>query len=126
MLEAILVLPVLLMVGFGGVEYGYFIYVKSVLQSAARDGARQSTLTDATNTTVTDAVARSMTSAGLANCGYTVALNPTNMSGLPSGTQIKVTVSCPWSTTGVHLLPAALGGIPSNRTVSFQAVFNRE
>jgi Flp pilus assembly protein TadG len=119
-------MPILLMLGFGGVEYGHYIYVKHDVQAAARDGARQATLSDATNTTVTNAVQRTMNAAGLGSSGYTVTLNPTNVSGLPSGTQITVTVNCPWSAAGMHLLPAALGGISSSKIVSSQAVYNRE
>ena len=39
-LEAALVLPILLALSFGMVEYGYYFFVKHTLQGAARDGAR--------------------------------------------------------------------------------------
>src|SRR4051812_13398788 len=47
-MEMALVLPILLALSFGTVEFGYFFYVKHTLQGAARDGARQAILPSAT------------------------------------------------------------------------------
>ncbi len=38
-LEMALVLPILLLLAFGMVEFGYFFYVKNNLQGAAREGS---------------------------------------------------------------------------------------
>src|SRR5215204_1026175 len=40
LLDLAFVLPILLMLTFGAVEYGYALYVKHALQGAAREGAR--------------------------------------------------------------------------------------
>ena len=40
LLDAALVLPILLSLMFGTVEYGHFFYWKHTLQGAAREGAR--------------------------------------------------------------------------------------
>ena len=39
-LEMALVLPILLMLSFGVVDYGYYFYVKNTVQGAALAGAR--------------------------------------------------------------------------------------
>jgi len=126
LIQAALVLPLLVMLGMGGAEYGYFFSVKSSVQAAAREGSRASTAITATNSTVTTAISDAMTNSGLGASGYTVTLSPTNMVGLPSGQQITVTVNCPWSAVGVRALPASLGGIPSTKMVSVSVVMNRE
>jgi len=63
--EAALVLPVLLSLTFGTVEYGYFFFVKQSVQGAAREGCRAGIVPTATNTNVTAAIAASLNAAGL-------------------------------------------------------------
>ena len=55
-LDMALVLPVLLYLAFGTVEYGYYFYVKHNVQSAAREGARAAIVPSATAGDVTTAV----------------------------------------------------------------------
>lgn len=125
-LEAMLVFPLLTCLGFGCVEYSWFLSVKSSIQEAARAGAREAVSSTATNSTVQTSIDLAMTNAGLQNSGYTITFNPTSMAGLPTGQAVSITVSCDWSTVGVHPLPAAMGGIPSNRIVTSTVVMNRE
>ena len=49
-LETALVLPILLALSFGLVEFGYFFYVKHNMQGAAREGARVAITPSATPT----------------------------------------------------------------------------
>src|SRR3954452_6578039 len=72
--EAALVLPVLLALAFGTVEFGHFFYCKHTLQGAARDGARVAILSSSTNTSVTTAVANTMTAAGFTSTQYSVTI----------------------------------------------------
>ena len=46
-LEMAILAPVLIYLSFGAVEYGYFMYVKNTVFSAARDGARAAIARDA-------------------------------------------------------------------------------
>ena len=55
-IEAALVVPILLSLAFGTVEFGYYFFVRNNLQGAAREGARAAILASATNTDVTSAV----------------------------------------------------------------------
>src|SRR5882724_6784456 len=87
-LEAALVLPILLYLAFGTVEFGYFFYVKYNVQGAAREGVRAGIPPGATNTDVTSAISSQMTAAGLQSSGYTVTTTPSNVSGLAPGTTV--------------------------------------
>lgn len=108
-LEAALVLPILLLLAMGTVEFGYFFYVKHNLQGAAREGARRAIVANATNADVNAAVASAMQLYGLENSGYTVTANPSDISGAASGDAVSVTVQCTWGTVGIrplHLIGA--------------------
>lgn len=109
-MEAALVLPILLALSFGTVEFGYFFYVKHTLQGAAREGARAAILPSATNTTVQTAVSNTMTAAGFASSKYTLEIRNAStdqaltVGTATSGTSIKVTVTSIWSEVGVRPL----------------------
>jgi Flp pilus assembly protein TadG len=121
-LEAALVLPILLALAFGTVEFGYFFYVKNNLQGAAREGARAAIPATATNADVNAAVANAMTTFGLQSSGYTVSITPSNVSGQAAGTPISVTVQCTWGAVGVRPLQL----ISSDKTVAGKAVMRKE
>jgi Flp pilus assembly protein TadG len=108
-LEMVLVLPILLALAFGTVEFGYFFYVKSNVQSAAREGARAAILPSSTSSDVNTAIANAMSAAGLSSSGYTTSIMDANgaavtLSSVAAGTAIKVTVQCNWSTVGIRPL----------------------
>ncbi|HEY2588113.1 MAG TPA: TadE family protein, partial [Tepidisphaeraceae bacterium] len=67
MLELMLVLPILLMLSFGVVDYGYYFYLKNTLQGAAQAGARAAIPGTATNTNVTTAISNILTAAGISS-----------------------------------------------------------
>lgn len=121
-IETALVLPMLALLGFGTVEYGYWFYVAHTLQGAARDGARAAIVATSTNTDVNNAVAAAMTAAGLQSSGYTVTTSPTTISGVTTGTNITVTVQCTWGTVGIR--PMNL--ISSTKAIKGTAVMYRE
>jgi len=101
-LDMALVMPVLLSLTFGTVEYGHYFYVKHCLQGAAREGARVAITSSADNAAVTSAITNAMTACGLQSSGYTVTLTPSNISGLAEGTSITVSVQCTWGTVGMR------------------------
>src|SRR5205085_11279375 len=71
-LETILVLPILLYMAFGVVEFGYYFYVKHSVEGAARDGCRAFIPAGATLTDVQNAVDAAMTAANLSSSGYAI------------------------------------------------------
>ena len=126
-LEMALVLPILLYLAFGTVEFGYFFYVKHNVQSAAREGARAAIVPSATTSDVTTAISNSMTAAGLGSSGYTTSITDTSnnavrVSSVAAGTAIKVTVNCSWGTVGIR----PLGLIGTGKQVTGSTVMRKE
>ncbi len=103
-LEAALVLPIVLGISFGMIEFGHFFFVKHTLQSAARDGARVGIVSSATNAKVNAAVLVAMNAAGLQGSGYLVEIKngstdaSLNVAAAAAQTPVKVIVKCTWST----------------------------
>lgn len=112
-LDMALVMPLLIMLTFGAVEYGYALYLKHTLQGAAREGARAAIVAGATATSVQQAVDDAMAAAGFLQTKYTrpVTIEPSNWATAAAGQTIKVTVQTTWGTAGVNCLPTVLGGI---------------
>jgi len=121
-LEAALVLPILLLLAFGTVEFGHFFYVKHNLQGAAREGVRAAIIGSATSADVTRAVADAMALYGLGNSGYSVTTSPGNISTAGEGDNVSVTVQCTWGEVGMR--PLALIG--ANKLVKAVAVMRKE
>jgi Flp pilus assembly protein TadG len=126
-LDMALVLPILLALSFGTVEFGYYLFVKHNMQAAAREGARAAIVPSAVQSDVTTAVANVMSAAGLSASGYTTTVTDTsgnaiNVSTATAGTAIKVTVQCTWGTVGVR----PLGVISSTKAVIGTTVMRKE
>jgi Flp pilus assembly protein TadG len=103
-LTTVLVLPVLLFVVLGVVEFGQFFYIRAAFAAAARDVARASCLQTAVQT---DPVTRATATLAQAN----VTFNPswmtivdatnsnavvTDVTAVPYGDQIVVTITTPY------------------------------
>lgn len=128
-LEFVLVLPLLCMLSFGAVDYGYFIYLKNTLQGAAQAGARAAIPAAATNSNLTGAngiITSMMSAAGFSSSNYTVTITPSNVNGVSAGTAITVTITANWSNVGTHLLPTSLGGISGSKQIVGVAVMQKE
>jgi Flp pilus assembly protein TadG len=121
-----LILPILLMLSFGVVDYGYYFYLKNTFQGAALNGARVAIPASATNANVTSAVSIAMTAAGLQSSGYTITLTPSDVSTVVAGSNVSVQVAATWGNVGTHALGTALGGISNSRTITGTAVMVKE
>jgi len=121
-LETALVLPILLALAFGTVEFGHFYYVRHNMQAAAREGARAAIPAAATNADVTSAIAASLTAAGLQGSGYSVVLSPSNVATATAGTSVSVTVQVNWGAVGFR----PLGVISSSKQVKGVVVMRKE
>jgi Flp pilus assembly protein TadG len=127
-LDAAFVLPILLTLTFGSIEFGYFFFVKHSLQGAAREGARAAIVPDATNTKVTSAVAASLNAAGMNSSvtsldpKYVLTLTPSTISSATTGTSVSVQLDTTWGAVGVR----PLGIIPATKTVRGITVMRRE
>lgn len=112
LMEAALVMMLLVLVTFGAMEYGWMFSKSGELANAAQQGARVGMRAHATTAEVRDAVTELMDRAGLGGTGYTLAIDPTDVSTAESGDWVTVTVTMPYSSvalTGFPLLP-----VPTN------------
>ena len=125
-LEIVLVMPILLMLSLGLVDYGYFMYVKNTEQGAAQAAARAASMASATNSSTTAVITNMMTAAGLQNSGYQVTFSPSDVSTAAAGSTVTVTVSCNWGQAGTHGLSSWLGGISNTKQVVGVAVVVKE
>ncbi len=106
--EMALVLPLLIALTFGLIEYGWLFLKAEQMSDAARQGARVAILPTGTNALATAAIANQMQLDGLGASGYTVAFTPGDVSTPASGSTITVTVTVPYPNielVGIPLVP---------------------
>ena len=125
-LEMALVLPILLMLSFGVVDYGYFFYVKNTVQGAAQAGVRAAIPASATNANVNTVISNMMTAAGIPSGSYTVTLTPTDVSTAAAGSTVTVQITCTWGNVGLHALSSSMGGISNSKQIQGVAVMVKE
>ena len=98
-IEAAVLLPLVLLVIFAGMEFGWLVLRGVQLDAAARAGAREAALSGSTSSTVQAAVDASLNSAGV-NV-YEVVLDPADPQSADPGTPVKVNVSADYSEVGL-------------------------
>jgi Flp pilus assembly protein TadG len=99
--EAALVIPLLLLLVMGIIEYGWMFLKVQQINNAARHGARIGITENATNTDVTAGVSALMADAGLAGSGYVLTLAPADVATARPGTALTVTVTVPYSNVSI-------------------------
>jgi Flp pilus assembly protein TadG len=126
-IEMVISFLVLFYLVMGGVEFGWYLFAKHMVQAAARDGARTGIISTATHAQANAAVNDAMGSAGFST-GYTttyqrvtagaggalVYTTITDISSVSRGEGLRVTVSAPFSAFRVR----PLGVIPANKSLS--------
>ena len=124
MIGALFLLSSLVM---GGVEFGWFLYAKHMIQSAARDGARTGSMSTTTAARTTDAIRKTLDSAGFQNVTVTTVYHSINTSSggglvttqvaspdsVPAGYGLRVQVSATFGQFGVR----PLGVIPASKPI---------
>ena len=135
-LEAALIVPMLISLGFGMAEYSYFFFVKHTLEGSAREAARNAIVPSSTyggaiaagNNAITAAgISTLLTTIGFQDVTSGVTLNSTNFgTASTAGDAIKCTVTASWSNIGVHVLPQTMGGIPLTKQVIGTCVMRKE
>ena len=108
-LEAALVLPLLMILIFGGIEFGYAFFVKHSLQNAARSGARAGVVADS-NAEVQTAVDNALSGMGLGAVRKTVRVvdiygRNVNVATMGEGRDLVVTVDADWNQFSVFVVP---------------------
>jgi len=135
-LDMALVMPLLIAVTFGSVEYGFALYIKHSLQAAEREGARSAVVSGATAADVQTSVDSAMLAAGFVQTKYTrpptieYSTNGTSWSSswtsAVAGNSIRVTVATTWGTAGCKVLPNVMGGIPTTKVLSGATTMRKE
>lgn len=124
--EFALVLPILLLIVFGIVEFGVALYDKAVITNASREGARAGVVLKSPKATASDIqnVVLNYTSSHLLTFGTqrTPTITTTGQGGT-FGTPLTVTVSYPYRGLALGQLAAALSG---QITLSATTVMNNE
>ncbi len=111
---AALLMPLLVLLTFALLEFGWMFNKAQQVHNAARHGARVGARVDATSADVTAAVQTVMTSAGFLAGTYTITITPPEVGSQPTGTMITVQVTAPYANTDLELVEdTADGWIPA-------------
>ena len=121
-LELALLLPLLLGLVFGTIEFGYYFFLQHNAQSAAREGARAGIPFGASQADATAKANSVLTAAGLNPANFDITFDPADISTAEPGDDVTVTVQANWSTVGIR----TLGLISSNKIVRGKAVMRKE
>ena len=110
--ETALVIPLLLMVTFAVIEYGWMFMKVQQITGATRNAARLAITPDATGADVQALIDAQLAAAGLGDSGYSVTVLPGDIDGMTPGESLTVAVSAPYgniTVLGMPFIPA-----PSN------------
>jgi Flp pilus assembly protein TadG len=114
-LEFAVVVPVLILLVFGMLEFGRVMMVEQVLTNAAREGCRKATLPGSSSSDVTTVVNNYLSNSGITGANNpSVSPDPTTAN---SGDTITVTVSVPFNNVSWLPVPVFLGGKTLSATV---------
>ena len=94
-IEAALTLPLVLLVIFGGMEYGWMILRSSQMHAAARVGAREASLSGSSAESVDSVVRSTLMASGIDS--FSIEFDPSAPENAEPGTTIKVSVSSGYS-----------------------------
>lgn len=103
--EAAIVLPLLLLVIFGLIEYGSMFLRLQQIENVARQAARTAATPDATAAQITTLITTMMTSAGLGGSGYTATVIPADPSAAEVGTQLSVKIEITYANISITKAP---------------------
>ena len=127
LVEMAIVLPLLILLTFAALEYGWMFFRASQVNQAARHGTRIAVRPQADEQEVTDAVDAVMAGAGLSASGYTVEIRGADGTaltdlGVTVGSPLTVHVAVPYP--GISLTGA--GFVPVPDTLLGQATMAKE
>jgi len=126
-LEAALVLPIVLSLIFGMVEFAYYFHVEHTIEAAAREAARTACVVNNPSTLEgyqSGATARCNTILSGGNVApgkCTLTFSPTPESATP-GQDITVTLKTTWGQVGIRLF----GIVSDTRVIQSKVVFRKE
>jgi Flp pilus assembly protein TadG len=120
LIEFAIIAPIFFLLVLGIFEFGRGMMVQAMLASAAQQGARAGSLTNAQASDVTTAANEYLTPAGIS--GATIVVTPSPPSSALPGQDVKVTVSIGYAQVSWIPAPKFL----KNKTLSSTAIVQRE
>lgn len=107
LIEIAVMMPLLLMLILGCLEYGWMFLKSQQITNAARQGARIGATADGTVAEIQTAVANVMFASGLDGSGYVVTITPVDPTALQMSQLFEVAVSVSYDNIGfgVPLVP---------------------
>ena len=106
--EAAIVFPLLVLLTFALIEYGWMFLKFQQTTNAARNCVRMAVTPDMTTGEVVAAAESMMSQAGLSGSGYTVTINPSSIEGVDPGEEVKVEISVPYNNVRITGIPLPL------------------
>lgn len=101
--EAAILFPVLLLLTFGIIEYGWLFLNANLITNAARHGARIAIRASTTNAQVMNSISDLMATANIT--GHQVTISPSDVSSMNVGEVVRVEISVPWEQIAIINAP---------------------
>ena len=119
--EFAVIAPVLFLFVFAMFEFGRMVMIQQTMTNAARAGCRRAVLATTTDKTQVESTVKEHLGKSMSDTSdVTIAVNPSTLSGMASGTQVSVDVSVDYS--DVSWVPSSI----LNPTISSRSVQQRE
>ena len=124
--EAAIVLPVILMVTFGAIKYGWLFLKAQQITNAARMGARIGVLPDSTVDKINTEVRNLMTAANINPDDCTVIITPEDIGSLEVGESLTVRVIVPHDKVDIMPVPLLTKLEPSDWNLGAEVTMAKE
>ena len=123
--EAALVFPLLILLTFGAIKYGWLFLKAQQITNAARYGARLAILPDATTDNVKTAIINMMAAANISISADNITITPGDISALSVGDSIEVRVIVPAESVDIMDVPLfpSLGNLGASVTMAKEGFF---
>jgi Flp pilus assembly protein TadG len=123
--EMALLLPILLVLTFAAIEYGWMFFKQQQITNAAREAARLGATPNATNATVTARVTQLMSDAGISQ--YTLTIDK-NVATMTPTDMFTVTISADYASLSLTKMADSSKAvyIPAPATLSASCTMNKE
>jgi Flp pilus assembly protein TadG len=95
--EMAVVLPLLLILTLGTIEYGWMLLCLQEMTGVCEQAGRTAATPTATNAIVNTQIASLMAHWNLQSSGYTTTFSPSDVSTAATGNQVSVTISIPYN-----------------------------
>lgn len=116
LIEFAISLPLLVLLTFGAIEYGWMFLKMQEVTNAARAGSRLAVLPDTTSAEVNTSVGTYLAAAGMGAVAYAITTTPAEVSAAIPGEVVTVTVAVPYGE--VDILGMSIFPTPANLTAA--------